>query len=171
VLYSSFDQRSKADLWGLRLEDPSRPFVVAQTDGSNTLGQFSPDGQWIAYMSNESGRWEIYIRPFPPTGGKSLISTNGGVMPRWRPDGKELFYVALDDRLMAVPIRKDPERHTVEAGAPVTLFTTRIGGALQQAIFGQYVVAPDGQRFLMSSVAGEVTASPITIIMNWKPKR
>jgi hypothetical protein len=99
-----------------------------------------------------------------------VISTNGGVMPRWRPDGKELFYVALDDRLMAVPIRNDPERHTVEAGAPVTLFATRIGGALQQAMIGQYEVAPDGQRFLMSSLAGEVTTSPITIIMNWKPK-
>jgi serine/threonine protein kinase len=170
VLYSSFDQRSKADLWGLRLEDPSRPFVVAQTDGSNASGQFSPDGQWIAHTSNESGRWEVYIRPFPPTGGKSLISTNGGVMPRWRPDGKELFYVALDDRLMAVPIRQDREKHTVEAGDPVALFATRIGGARQQTMFGQYEVAPNGQRFLMNNVAGDVTAAPITIIMNWKPK-
>jgi hypothetical protein len=102
---------------------------------------------------------------------RSLISTNGGVRPRWRPDGNELFYIAVDDRLMAVPIHKDPQRHTVEAGAPVNLFTTRIGGALQQGLVGvgQYVVAPDGQRFLMSSVADEVTASPITIIMNWKP--
>jgi len=146
--------------------------VVAQTDGSNAMGQFSPDGQWIAHTSNESGRWEVYIRPFPPTGGKSLISTNGGVMPRWRPDGKELFYVALDDRLMAVPIRNDREKHTIEAGAPVALFATRIGGARQQQqpFSGQYEVAPDGQRFLMNNLAGDVTASPITIIMNWKPK-
>jgi eukaryotic-like serine/threonine-protein kinase len=170
VLYSSFDRRSKADLWGLRLEDPSKPFVVAQTDGSNAWGQFSPDGQWIAHTSNESGRWEVYIRPFPPTGGKSLISTNGGVMPRWRPDGKELFYVALDDRLMAVPIRKNLEKHMLEAGAPVALFATRIGGARAQAMLGQYEVAPDGQRFLMNSLAGDVTAPPITIIMNWRPK-
>ena len=99
-----------------------------------------------------------------------MISTNGGVMPRWRPDGKELFYVALDDRLMAVPIRADREKHTVEAGAPVALFTTRIGGARAAAINGQYEVAPDGQRFLMNNLAGDVTASPITIIMNWKPK-
>jgi eukaryotic-like serine/threonine-protein kinase len=170
VLFSSLDHRLKADLWGLRLDDPSNPFVVAQTDGSSMGGKLSPDGQWIAYTSNDSGRWEIYLRPFPPKGGKSLISTNGGVTPRWRRDGKELFYVALDDRLMAVPIREDVEKHAVQPGAPVALFTTRIGGARAEVINGQYEVAPDGQRFLMNTRAGNVTAPPITIIMNWKPK-
>jgi Tol biopolymer transport system component len=171
VLYISIDQRSKSDLWALRLEDPSRPFVVAQTDGSNASGQFSPDGQWIAHTSNESGRSEVYIRPFPPIGGKFLISTNGGVMPRWRSDGKELFYVALDDHLIAVPIHTDREKHTVEAGAPAALFATPIGGARHQAMLRwQYEVARDGQRFLMNSLAGDVTSSPITIIMNWKPR-
>ena len=91
-------------------------------------------------------------------------------MPRWNPDGKELFYVALDDRLMAVPIRQDHEKHTVEAAAPVALFATRFGGARAQAMTGQYAVAPDGQRFLMNSLAGGVTDSPITIILNWAPK-
>jgi dipeptidyl aminopeptidase/acylaminoacyl peptidase len=113
-----------------------------QTDADRSFGQFSPDGKMIAYSSTESGRWEIYVQPFPGPGTKSRISTAGGISARWGPDGKELFYIALDDRLMAVPIQLASDGESVEARTPVPLFTTRVGGALQQTGFTpQYVVA------------------------------
>ena len=94
-----------------------KPFAVLQSSFDEIEGQFSPDGRWLAYASNESGRYEIYIRTFPEAGGKWQVSAAGGVQPRWRRDGRELFYVAPDTRLMAVPLRLAPDTHTLEAGA------------------------------------------------------
>ena len=91
-----------------------------------THGQFSPDGAWVAYQSDESGRDEIYLQPFPGPGGKLPISIGGGVQVRWREDGRELFYLALDGRLMAVPIQLRSRPQTPSAGAPVSLFLTRV---------------------------------------------
>ena len=90
---------------------------------------------------------------------------------RWRPDGKELFYIALDGRLMAVPIRIASNGRSMEADAPVFLFATRVGGAIQGPDKQQYVVSPDGQRFLMNTLAEGDKPSPITVILNWKPKQ
>ena len=157
-------------LWALPLHGDRKPMRVMQTDSDRSFGQFSPDGKMIAYSSTESGHWEIYVQPFPGPGTKSLVSTAGGISARWGPDGKELFYIALDDRLMAVPIRLASDGESVEARTPVPLFTTRVGGALQQTGFTpQYVVAPDG-RFLMNTVVEDPNASPITVILNWKAK-
>ena len=146
-----------------------KPFPVMQTPFDETAGQFSPDGRWVAYQSNESRPVQIYVRPFPGPGGPWQVSTAGGSQPRWRPDGKELFYVAPDGRLMAVPIAvgADP---TLEAGAPVPLFRTRLASGASIASSGcskpQYAVAPDG-RFLMNMTVEEATASPITVVLNW----
>ena len=150
------------------MDGDRKPFPVVQTNFDERDGQFSPDGKWIAYQSNESGRFEIYVQPFPGPGGKLQISTNGGAQVRWRRDGKELFYIALDDRLMAVPIRLASNGQTVEPGSPIPLFATRVGGALQTIFRQQYMVSPDGQRFLMNTITEEA-ASPITVILNWKP--
>ena len=142
-----------------------------QTNFDERDGQFSPDGKWIAYQSNESGRFEIYVQPFPGPGGKVQVSTNGGAQVRWRRDGKELFYIALDDRLMAVPIRLATDGKTIETDAPVPLFVTHIGGACRSERHApEYMVSPDGQRFLMNTITDEA-AAPITVILNWKPKR
>jgi hypothetical protein len=84
-------------------------------------------------VSNESGRFEVYVQPFPGPGDRERLSTNGGAQVRWRHDGQELFYIALDERLMAVPIQFAPAVPALKAGAPVALFKTRIGGALQPA--------------------------------------
>jgi Tol biopolymer transport system component len=111
-------------LWAVSLAPGSKPFPVVKTTFNNTDGQFSPDGQWIAYQSDESGRVEIYVQPFSGPGERERISTNGGAQVRWRGDGKELFYVALDGRLMAVPVRLTSERRQVEVGAPIPLLTT-----------------------------------------------
>ena len=148
-----------------------KPFAVLQSSFDEIEGQFSPNGQWLACASNESGRYEIYIRTFPETGGKQQVSVEGGVQPRWQRDGSQLFYVAPDTRLMAVPISLGPGTHTLEAGAPVPLVPTRLAtgenittvGLLARA---QYAVAPDG-RFLMNIAAADAVASPITLVLNW----
>jgi Tol biopolymer transport system component len=147
-----------------------KPVPVVQTNFEERDGQFSPDGKWIAYQSNESGRMEIWVQSFPGLGGKSQVSSNGGAQVRWRPDGNELFYIAIDGQLMSVPIRLT-DSHTVEAGTPVALFATHIGGAVQAAHPQFYVVSPDGKQFLMDTIVTEPGNSPITVILNWKPKQ
>ena len=170
LLYTSFEKFTMS-LWALPLDGGQKPFKVVQTDFNAGWGQFSPDGKWIAYASTESGRWEIYLQRFPGPGPKTLVSTSGGVEARWRRDGKELFYIALDDRLTTVPIRLAPDGQAVEAGTPVPLFTTRVGRALQQTdVNPRYVVTPDGQRFLMNTDVEDANTSPITVILNWKAK-
>src|SRR5207248_11172645 len=108
LLYAVQDATTQADIWALPLVGERTPFPVVQTQFDEIQGQFSPDGQWIAYASNESGRYEIYIRSFAAAGTKRQVSTGGGLQPRWRRDGKELFYVAPDHRMMAVAIDAAP---------------------------------------------------------------
>src|SRR5262249_31242771 len=122
LLYRNFDPKTGYDIWALPMDGDRKPFPVVQTNSVERDAQFSPNGKWIAYQSNESDRFEIYVQPFPSPGGRSLVSTNGGAQPRWRRDGKELFYIGLDDRLMAVPIRLNPNGQTVEVGAATPLF-------------------------------------------------
>ena len=163
------DLTSGFDLWALALKAPGKPFVVVQTEFEQRDAQFSPNGRWIAYHSDESGRFEVYVQPFMRPGTRTLISSGGGAQVRWSRDGKELFYVTLDGRLMAVQIRSSSDGPTLDAGAPVPLFVTRIIGGLpgQGNHRQQYVVSPDGQRFLVHTVVGEET-SPITVILNWR---
>ena len=190
LLYATQNPKTGSDLWALPLGDglrPStgagrahgvtsesrderKPFPVVQTAFDEWAGQFSPDGRWVAYESNESGPWEVYVRTFPGPGGQWRVSTAGGTQPRWRPDGKELFYVAPDTRLMAVPITVGRDKQTLEAGTPVPLFTTRLAsGSGISAVIGsrpQYAVAADG-RFLMNVTAEAAIPSPITVVLNW----
>jgi eukaryotic-like serine/threonine-protein kinase len=174
VLFESRDRKTGADIWALPLDKtgkPGKPFPVVQTNFDEQRGQFSPGGNWIAYQSDESGRHEIYLRAFPGPGNKWPVSTNGGAQVRWRRDEKELFYVALDGRLMAVPVRLTSNGTPPEVGTPVALFAPPLGGTVQQADFRhQYMVSSDGQRFLVATVAEGVN-SPITIILNWKPPK
>ena len=171
LLSRSSDPKMGYDLWALPLDGDRKPFPVVQTRFNERDGQFSPDGKWIAYSSDESGRFEIYVQPFGAPGGKSQISTEGGAQVRWRRDGRELFYIGLDERLMAVPIRLDSKAMVVEAGSPVPLFQTRVGGTGGAIRRGrqQYVVSADGQRFLMNTVVEQASA-PLTVVLNWKPR-
>jgi Tol biopolymer transport system component len=171
LLYSTQDPKTGSDLWALPLTGERKPFPVVQTRFDEIEGQFSPDGRWLAFASNESGRYEIYVRPFPESGDKWQVSTAGGTQPRWRQDGRELFYVAPDNRLMAVPIRVASDAHSVDVGAPVALFPTRLAnganiGAAGSSARAQYAVASDG-RFLMNVAAEVAITSPITIVQNW----
>ena len=125
LLYRSVDPKRQLDIWASTAQGEDRkPFPVVQTDFDERDAQFSPDGHWIAYASNESGAFEIYIQPFPGPGRKVAVSTTGGAQVRWRHDGKELFYIALDGRLMAVPLRFAANSQEVEVGTPVPLFVT-----------------------------------------------
>jgi eukaryotic-like serine/threonine-protein kinase len=161
----------RQDLWILPIESlppggerKPIPFLVTQAD--ETVGQFSPDGKWIAYSSDESGRREVYVQGFAPDRvpavavGKWQISTAGGDKPRWRRDGRELYYIAPDRKMMAVPVKTNP---VFEPGVAIPLFETRLVG------FMPYDVSADG-RFLLNSVSDTAPApsSPVTIVLNWQ---
>ena len=161
ILFSSQSPKTARDLWALPLSGDRRPFVVVQTGFEENGGRFSPDGRWIAYHSNESGRNEVYVQPFPGPGPNTRISTNGGTNVQWRGDGREIFYQAPDNRLMAVPITLSADGRTVDAGRPVALFATRSGS--------QYAAASDGQRFLITTSLENAATPPITVVLNWKP--
>lgn len=165
LLYVNQAATTASDLWALPRDDTREPFPVVQTSFSEDEGQFSPDGRWIVYRSNESGRLEIYARPFPGPGGTQRISTQGGSHPRWSRRGNELFYIALDNQLMSVPIRQSSDAKTLDVGVPRALFPTRLAGA-SSLPKQQFAVAADGQRFLMI-VADDRSAPPITIVQNW----
>ena len=160
------------DLWALPMRGPDRkPFPVMQTEFEEREGKFSPDGRWLAYVSNSSGPFEVYVQPFPGPGQKILVSTHGGAQVRWREDGRELFYIALDGKLMAVPIDLSANGQSLTPGIPVALFSTRVGHVIGPGASGpEYVVSANGQRFLMSTLARADRSGPIRVIVNWKPK-
>jgi Tol biopolymer transport system component len=161
ILFNQYEQKTGGDIWVLPLFGDGKPYALLNSEFEETTGRFSPDVHWFAYTSNESGRTEVYIETFPKTGGKWLVSNGGGGQPHWSPDGKELFYIAPDKRLMSVEIKTGS---AVEIGAPKPLFTSKVASYDAP---NRYVVAPDGQRFLVNAPAGDATASPITVIVNW----
>jgi Tol biopolymer transport system component len=161
IVYATWGDKTKWDLWVLPLAD-RKPIPYLQTEFDSFQAQFSPDGRWIAYASNETNRYEVYVQPFPMTGSKSQISTTGGSQPSWRRDGKELYYLAHDRKLMAVEIKAGA---TFDAGDPKPLFQTQVSG-LEDAR-NHFAPSADGQRFLVTSIVGESTTAPITVVLNW----
>ena len=166
LLYSLENPETKSDLWVLPLQGDRKLTPFLRTKFNETSGQFSPDGHWIAYTSDESGRDEIYVRDFSfgsaqgsgDAAGKWLISKDGGTEPRWRGDGKELFYVASDGKFMSVDIRAKP---LFEAGAPRPLFQLPPG-----FIGGE--VTSDGKRFLIGVPLAQSASVPFTVVLNWQ---
>ena len=138
--------------------------VALQSSGADELeGQFSPDGRWVAYTSNESQTRQIYVRSFQTNGGKWQVSTEGGTHPRWRRDGKELFFVSLDGKLMGAPIRTTPAG--LQVGVPVELFASGLAN-WPPNVYG-YDVTADGQRFLVISSVEASKPDTITVLVNW----
>jgi eukaryotic-like serine/threonine-protein kinase len=170
LLYDAFSPKGSLDMWALPLEGARTPFEIVHTEFNERMGQFSPDGKWIAYQSDKTGRFEIYVRPFRGPGDDVPVSSNGGTQVRWSPRGEELFYLAGDDRLMAVPVRVRSNTTTFEAGTARWLSGTKMGGTDPNTSSRKYMVTPDGQSFVLNSTPEEATASPITVILNWKPK-
>jgi eukaryotic-like serine/threonine-protein kinase len=159
------DMSSSVDLWALPMDGDRTPIPVARSAASERTGRFSPDSKWVAFESNESNRYEIYVQPFPGPGPKTLISTGGGRQARWGPEGKELFYIAQDGRLMSVALRYRPDGQ-VDPASPVALFATRVSSAPNGGSVVEYDVSRDGRRFLMNSFV-EQTGAPMTIVLNW----
>jgi Tol biopolymer transport system component len=163
LLYRSSSPKTGMDIWALPLTGGKKPFPVVQTDFEERDAQFSPEAKWIAYQSNDTGRFEVYVQPFPGPGARIPVSTGGGAQVRWRHDGKELFYIAPNGELMAVSF------DAARIGSPVRLFLAHVG-AFQDISLPHYIPSPDGQRFLMDTVVEE-NAPPITVILNWHPER
>jgi Tol biopolymer transport system component len=167
LLYKQFDQTTSTDLWALPMQGDQPPMPVVQTPYAERDGQFSPDVKSVAYESDESGQPNIYLQPFPGPGTKVRVSPDGGTQVRWRRDGKELFYIAADQSLMAVPI--GVTAGAAKLGIPVRLFQIRTA-PVRSISRQQYVVSADGQRFLIIT-AGDAPLSPITLVLNWRPGR
>ncbi len=160
IVYEDQGRGTGTDLWVLPLSGDRKPTPFLRTEFNESQGQFSPDGRWMAYSSNESGRVEVYVQAFPASGGKWQISTAGGSYPRWRRDGKELFYRAADRKLMAVEVQT---ASTLQAGQPRALFELRVS----EVPVIPYTVSADGQRFLVDTPTEESNAAPITVVLNW----
>ena len=144
-------------------ERNGKPYPFLSSPFNERNGVFSPDGQWVAYQSNESGRFEVYVRPFPGPGGVRQISAGGGSMPRWRADGKELYYAAAGNKLMAAAISS--QGASITPGQPVALFTANF--FVRGSVRPHYDVARDG-RFLAIVELNDADTPPITLLMNWK---
>ena len=152
------------DLWALPVSGDKKPIPVANTNANEGIGMFSPDVKWVAYESDESGQYEIYIQPFPGPGRRRAVSTNGGIMPRWSRDQKEIFFISPENKLMAASIRSAGQ--DLEISAPAALFQTRIAkGGTEVWNKQQYDVSRNSQRFVIN--LDESTTAPITIVTNW----
>lgn len=168
LIYAQINPGTGADLFALPIGQPdSHPLVLAQTPATEDQGQFSPDGHWVAYTSNESGQSEIYVIPFPPAAnaGRWIVSRGGGVMPRWRRDGKELFYISPDWKMMAVDISTSP---SFQSGTPHALFDTEMADTGIRTGPLSWDLAPDGKRFLIITDKSQETSS-LNVILNWRP--
>ena len=154
--------RKDSELWTLSWPDlQSKPFLQPKWIVRN--GQFSPDGKWVAYSSNETGNWEVYVSPFPRGTSKWQVSRGGGE-PRWRQDGKELFYLSAEGKMMAVLVKLGT---SFEAGPPVALFQTHMRQPISAQDVFSYDVTGDGQKFLINAKVDEPNAAPLSVILNW----
>lgn len=167
VIFSTPKLNSTAgqDLWAVPIDGAGAgsPVPYLSASAIQLQAQFSPDGRFVAYGSDESGTWEIYVQPFPDaSGGKWVVSKGGGVEPRWSRDGKELFYFA-GQTLMAAPVSLQP---TFSGGAPVALFDAPIQSGYTQDSH-RWQLSPDGKRFLLLAKVGQDAAPPLDVIVNW----
>jgi Tol biopolymer transport system component len=171
ILYDSIDMKTGPDLFALPLDGAKTPIEILRTEFNESQAQFSPDGKWIAYQSDRTGRNEIYLRRFPVSGEDRRVSIDGGTQPRWNGRGDELFFIGGDDRLMAVSMGVPAGSQVLEPGVPAGLFHTSVGSTVTLNYRQQYMVAADGQSFVINSSVADGTASPISVILNWKPRR
>ncbi|MFI5184643.1 MAG: protein kinase [Vicinamibacteria bacterium] len=161
VVFSSRGKDTTWDLWAMPTAGGHKPFPLRKTKFSELNGSVSPDGRFLAYQSNESGRVEVYVQEFPEAKSKWQVSPDGGRQPFWRGDGRELYYLAPNAKLMVVPVEKGPGFTT---GTPQALFQARFAPLVAR---GLYRPTPDGQRFLILSPLGRDAMQPATVILNW----
>ncbi len=172
LLYNAFAPKTNWNIWALPLQGDRKPFAFLQTSSPEMDGHFSPDGHWVAYASSESGRFEVYVRPFSADAGgadasgggvKWQVSSNGGQEPRWSSDGKKLYYLTLDWKVMEVDVTTSP---TFQAGTPKLLFQAPQQTGNPAGNVGDYTV--DGKRFLFSVPIDEGGQAPFNVVLNWQ---
>lgn len=156
---------SNGRLMLLALSEPAEPTPLLDSDSQEVQAQFSPDGNWIAYVATQSGRPEVYIQPFPLTGDVSQVSTRGGTAPRWRGDGKEIYYLDPGRVLMAVALT--PAGTTAQLSTPQELFPTRSSGPAIMGVRISYDVSANGQRFLIHTASNQARTSSIVVVTDW----
>jgi hypothetical protein len=164
LLYMEEDPKTGVDVWALPLEGDRKPLPLLQTEFDERRAEFSPDGKWIAYESNESGVFEVYVRAVPTFTGKWQISNRGGTNPRWRGDGKELFYLSPDSKMIAVTIQTAATR--VRVDSLQELFSVSVPPQISRS--SPYDVTGDGKRFLLSMQPDPRARVPrLTVVTNW----
>jgi Tol biopolymer transport system component len=165
IVFDKIDPKSNFDVWILPLAGDRKPLPILHGQFNESHSQVSPDGRWIAYSSDETGRSEIYVQSFPSPGGKWQVSTDGGDQASWRADGKELFYLSAGKKLMAVDVKAAGS--SFEAGVARLLFETSLPPNGIADFRNQYVATADGQRFLVTALADEAPSSPINVVVHW----
>jgi Tol biopolymer transport system component len=161
LVYATLNANTKLDLVALPMSGDRKPIPLLHTQFNESEGRISPNGRWIAYVSDESGTQEVYVQRFPSLGDKRIVSIGGGVEPMWRRDGKELFYLSPDYSIVSVPFEpSEPPR----IGQPTPLFRAPVNTSSTR---NHYVVSPDGQRFLINVEDQSTYLSPITVLVNW----
>jgi dipeptidyl aminopeptidase/acylaminoacyl peptidase len=157
---------AQSDIWMLPLKDGGKPFPYLQTKANERNAKFSPNNRWVAYTSDDSGKDEVYVQGFdgasPAGGGKWLVSENGGSEAVWRADGCELFYLAPDNRVMAVEVNTEG---VFKAAIPRALFA--VPAISRDGARNDYDVTPDGQRFLVKTLWRQIPPTPINVFVNW----
>jgi Tol biopolymer transport system component len=164
LLFSAMDPKTGSDLWLLHLEGSRTPKPLLQTPFNEGEARISPDGRFFAYTSDESGRPEVYVRPLASMAEQWQVSTEGGTKPQWRRDGKELFYLAEDRRLMSLELT---DGSGFDRSAPLPLFQTRAPRVDFPGFHSLYAVTPDGQRFLAVTEPEGRSSPPITVVLDW----
>jgi serine/threonine protein kinase len=168
VFFMQRGVKTRLDLWAQQMSGDKKDYVLSDSPFDERNPQLSPNGRWLAYTSDESGTYQIYVQGFSADGklaaDKRVISTTGGVAPIWRRDGNELFFIAADDQLMAASVKTDGTEFQFDTPKP--LFKTRTM-SLEGGIYHEYDVSPDGQRFLIGTLIGDPKAPPPTVIINW----
>jgi len=164
LVYVSTNATTNKDIWLLPTFGDRRPVRFLQTAFNEIQAKVSPDGRWVAYASDENGAFEVYIQSFPTPGLKQVISVNGGAQPTWRRDGRELFYLAPDHRIMSVEITPGTP---LQVGKPRVLFRAPIEGGLN-AYRSHYLPTADGQRFLIDMIEPDSHRDSIGVLVNWR---
>jgi Tol biopolymer transport system component len=164
ILFTSIDAKGQADIWRTSATGDGKPTPVLATRFNEYAARLSPDGQWMAYTSDESGRPEIYVQRFLTATGRVQISTQGGSDPRWRADGRELFYLAADRRLTSATVTTTSG---LSVGRPMKLFDTIVDTSIGSIHAAHYTPTADGQKFLINVSA--ISGTPTTVVLNWAP--
>ena len=165
IVYHAKDERTHHDIWAAPVDHPDQAQPLVRTDFDDVQGQVSPSGRWLAYVSNQSSQFEVYVQPLHGPGRRWQISSGGGSDPKWRADEREIFYIARDGRLMAVDLGA---RGEMEPGTPHALFPLH-DVAVVAPFPSAFDVQPDGQRFLVREPIEVLQTLPLTVLVNWSP--